>query len=77
MEVQVAEIDASRLSEYAAVPSTYRVVQRLVRLRSTSEALGPLSMEPVATPADKDYDAPPGLPPTSWSSHFDLRRWGC
>jgi ribosomal protein S18 acetylase RimI-like enzyme len=76
MDLEIAEVDASRLVEYAAVPSTYRVTQRLVRLPSTSHVLESLSVESVATPYDKDYDAPPGMPPMSWSTHFDLRPWG-
>ena len=76
MELEIAEVDASRLAEYATIPSNYRVMQRLVRLPSTSHEPGSLSVQAVTNPYDKDYDAPPGMSPTSWPSHFDLRSWG-
>jgi GNAT superfamily N-acetyltransferase len=46
MGLEIAEGDTSRLAEYARVPSIFRIAQRLVRLPSTSGALGPLSEAP-------------------------------
>ena len=70
-EIDVAELPASRVAEYAAVSVAYRVERRLVL------DAPPFTFREVAVAAayEKDYDQL-GETPMDWSLRFDLARWG-
>lgn len=77
MPFEVREDSPAALAAYASVPIAFEVRERLVL--SALKAWCPgheLLAEPVQAPYVKDYDATPSEAPTSWSTHFDLTRWG-
>ncbi len=73
--MDVEEVTADRLHEYARVPSAF-TVESVLAVRPLEAGLGGLRLheEPV-TPYRKDYDAL-GETPLDWPRLFDVRNWG-
>lgn len=74
--IEIVEINADRLAEYAAVPSRV-VVRSVLNLEPVDDGLGGMLLceIPVESPYVKDYDSYDELP-TDWPLKFDVRNWG-
>jgi GNAT superfamily N-acetyltransferase len=74
--VEIREESRSSLANYASVPIAFEVCERLSIDARESGLVGlRLSLERVALPYVKDYDAQTGNHPTEWA-HLDLAHWG-
>jgi ribosomal protein S18 acetylase RimI-like enzyme len=75
VRIEVTEVPASALPEYARVPIAFEVSHVI----DVAEAAGGgfvLTERRVDAPWTKDYDALPGEGPAAWGRSFDLSRWG-
>ena len=79
MPVEIRQIAAEQLPEYAAVPIRF-TVDTILRVEAVGDGLGGLSLleEKVDPPYLKDYDAQGSGEegPESWPGQFDLSHWG-
>lgn len=76
MSVEIREVDAEAMAEYAKVPIRFRV-SSFFRVEGAGEGPGTFRLveEPVVTPYVKDYDAIEGEGPTRWPKRFDVKNW--
>lgn len=76
MSVQIHEITAQELEEYAAIPSCFTVRSELQTIL-LQDGLGGILLHEVSVlkPYIKDYDTKDELP-TDWARIFDVSRWG-
>lgn len=77
--VRIAEVPLSRLSEVATISSKVYVdrVMEVLRIESlTAQSEFELSEVSWPEPYLKDYDAIATDAPNSWSTQFDVSRWG-
>ena len=75
MKIEIQEIPASRLGEYAAIPIRFQVRSKY-QVEQFMEGVGGLLMREVKVvpPYAKDYDA--GETPRDWPEKFDVANWG-
>jgi GNAT superfamily N-acetyltransferase len=76
VHIEVSDVSATALVEYAGVPIAFevaRVLDVVVRAGGLGGIL--LSERALAAPYVKDYDAADGGP-ARWASRFDLTNWG-
>jgi GNAT superfamily N-acetyltransferase len=76
MSIEILEIGADRLAEYATVPSRFMVTS-MFQVERIEAGLGGLLLKEVQveSPYLKDYDSYGELP-TDWPSRFDVSNWG-
>jgi ribosomal protein S18 acetylase RimI-like enzyme len=73
--IRIVVEPVSVLPEIDSIPISF-LVESVLDLRGGSpNRLGELRSRPVSTPYVKDYDKDAG-PPSSWSTRFDVSRWG-
>jgi GNAT superfamily N-acetyltransferase len=72
--MEIIEISASRLDEYARIPIAFEVRTILAPNLSQSGLVGIHFHEQPVSPYIKDYDLLGS--PSTWSEEFDLKNWG-
>ena len=77
MTIQIEQIDASRLVEYATIPMAFEV-RSILRVEPVQHGLGGVAFreETVANPYVKDFTAVGEGGPETWPSRFDVTGWG-
>ncbi len=77
MSIEIREIGANLLPQYAEVPIAF-TVKSVFRVELIDSGLGGIGLreEKLASPYVKDYDAYKDGGPEGWPRRFDTRHWG-
>lgn len=76
MSIQIEQIGASRLTDYASVTMAYEV-KTVFTVEPIDNGLGGFSFrEQSVTPYEKDCNVDSQSGPEAWPDRFDIRNWG-
>ncbi len=78
MAVEIVEVGADRLLQYAEIPIAFEV-ESVLHVEDINSGLGGIRLreEKVVSPYTKDYDAYNiGERPQRWAEHFGISNWG-
>lgn len=77
MKIEISEVPAAALAEYARIPIAFEV-DRVLEVIEHADAPGVFTLveHRIDVPCSKNYDAIIGEGPSQWAHRFDLSTWG-